>query len=46
MSIKQNQDNETLTQIKETLRLLSGCLEDLPEQVVVNEWSNLKRFLL
>lgn len=41
MSIN-DQDNETVTQIEETLGLLSGCLEAPPQQVVMNEWPNMK----
>ncbi len=36
---------ETVTDIEEHLGLLPGYLEALPEQTLVNEWPNLKRFL-
>lgn len=36
---------ETVTDIEEHLGLLPGYLEALPEQALVNEWPNLKRFL-
>lgn len=36
---------ETVTDIEEHLGLLPGYMEALPEQALVNEWPNLKRFL-
>lgn len=36
---------ETVADIEEHLGLLPGYLEALPEEALVNEWPNLKRFL-
>lgn len=36
--------DETVSDIEETLGLLPGYLEALPEQDLVNEWPTLKRF--
>lgn len=37
--------DETLTDIEETLGIVPGYMDALPEQELVNEWPNLKRFL-
>lgn len=37
--------DETTTDIEETLGLVPGFLDALPEEAIVNEWPNLKRFL-
>ena len=37
--------DETVTDIEEHLGLFPGYMEALPEQALVNEWPNLKRFL-
>lgn len=36
---------ETVTEIEESFGLVPGYLEALPEQELVNEWPNLRRFL-
>lgn len=45
MATTQQPYDETVQDIQETLGLLPGYLEALPEQELVNEWPNLKRFL-
>ncbi|WP_222913409.1 carboxymuconolactone decarboxylase family protein [Natrinema sp. SYSU A 869] len=45
MASQQQLYDETVTDIEETFGLLPGYLEALPEQELVNEWPNLKRFL-
>ena len=46
MATQQQQPYDgTVTEIEETFGLVPGYLEALPEQELVNEWPNLKRFL-
>lgn len=45
MAIQQQSYDETVTDIEETLGLVPGYLDALPEQELVNEWPILKRFL-
>ncbi|MDS0476867.1 carboxymuconolactone decarboxylase family protein [Natrinema sp. 1APR25-10V2] len=44
MASHQHPYDDTVTDIKESLGLLPGYLEALPEQELVNEWPNMKRF--
>lgn len=37
--------DETVTDIEETFGMVPGYLHNLPEQDLVNEWPNMKRFL-
>lgn len=37
--------DETVADIEESLGIVPGYLEALPEQELVNEWPNMKRFL-
>ena len=36
---------ETLDDIEESFGMVPGYMESLPEQALINEWPNLKRFL-
>ncbi|TYL37897.1 carboxymuconolactone decarboxylase family protein [Natronococcus pandeyae] len=45
MAIQQQPYDETITDIEETLGLVPGYLDAVPEQELVNEWPNMKRFL-
>ena len=45
MATQQQPYDETVTDIEETFGLMPGFLEALPEQEVVNEWPNMKRFM-
>ncbi len=37
--------DETVTEIEDTFGLVPGYLEALPEQDLINEWPNMKRFM-
>jgi len=37
--------DETVTEIEDSFGLVPGYLEALPEQDLINEWPNLKRFM-
>lgn len=45
MATQQQPHDETVTDIEETLGIVPGYLDALPEQELVNEWPNMKRFL-
>lgn len=45
MATSERRYEETVRDIEETFGLVPGYLEALPEQELVNEWPNLKRFL-
>ncbi len=45
MATEVSPHDETMTDIEETLGIVPGYLSALPEQELVNEWPNLKRFL-
>lgn len=46
MATQQHQPyDETVTDIEKTLGIVPGYMAALPEQELVNEWPNLKRFL-
>lgn len=45
MATKLQPYEETVTDIEETFGLVPGYLDALPEQELVNEWPNMKRFL-
>lgn len=37
--------DDTVTEIEDTFGLVPGYLEALPEQDLINEWPNMKRFM-
>ncbi|MCU4924613.1 carboxymuconolactone decarboxylase family protein [Halobacteria archaeon AArc-dxtr1] len=45
MAIHHDSYGETVTDIEETFGMVPGYMEALPEEALVNEWPNLKRFL-
>jgi len=45
MAAESTSYNETVTEIEDTFGIMPGYLEALPEQDLVNEWPNLKRFM-
>lgn len=45
MSAQLDTYEETIADIEETIGLVPGYLESLPEEAVVDEWPNMKRFL-
>ena len=45
MAIETSGYEETLEDIESTLGIVPGYLEALPEEALINEWPNLKRFL-
>ncbi len=45
MATQQKPYDDTMTDIEDTLGIVPGYLSALPEQELVNEWPNLKRFL-
>lgn len=45
MAAEQPSYNDTVTEIEDSFGLLPGYLEALPEQDLINEWPNLKRFM-
>jgi len=45
MATEMERYDETVTEIEETLGIVPGYMEALPEEDLVNEWPNLRRFL-
>ena len=45
MAAEQPSYNDTVTEIEDRFGIMPGYLEALPEQDLVNEWPNLKRFM-
>ena len=45
MTSDTNTYDDTVTEIEDTFGLVPGYLEALPEQDLINEWPNMKRFM-